>query len=288
MQKIKVLYCPVEGDARIVEVDDDLQVKKELIGCDTIDMKMITEDGLCVMFDDEGRLTGKKTNPHLYIQMNEMFGLGLAGDFLVIRTDEEGEDISLTNEDIMYFNKILEVENMSEFKGYMKEKAQQEDEYVNSNPEVLAPKVYPINDIEEYFGAKKNKSKQEDDIVVTIPLKITKQFVDDVCTTAFEGGINYWCDAVRINDNDYKGGEYASDVISRGGSLTLVIDDAEDMDFEEQTITLTLDKFIKGFQQYANWAVSRNLEVCTDASDIDAELADVIIQFAVFDEIVFG
>lgn len=121
-----------------------------------------------------------------------------------------------------------------------------------------------------------------EEITIQIPFKIDGEFVDSVMCSAFEGGINYWCESAKAKDNDYKGAEYASEVISRGG--TVVLKDAE----EDETYEIDLDKFVKGYRKYVQWASEKNREVYTDPAYIDAEIADIIVQYAVFDEIVYG
>ena len=45
-------------------------------------------------------------------------------------------------------------------------------------------------------------------------VNVSEQDIDDILCTAFEGGITYWCDSVRVVGNYL--GKYASDQISRG------------------------------------------------------------------------
>jgi len=120
-------------------------------------------------------------------------------------------------------------------------------------------------------------------------IKLSAQDVNDIMVTALEGGINYWCGSARPKDNDYKlSGEddegLASDVLTKGGALILI--DVED---EEEKNTLTLAKFLKGFQMFLkenNITIDRDGTI--DTGEIDANWADNIIQYAVFGEIVFG
>jgi hypothetical protein len=110
-------------------------------------------------------------------------------------------------------------------------------------------------------------------------IEFTDENIDDLVVTAFEGGINYWCRKVVIKDapDEVK---YASDAISKGG--TLILFDAESTDKWE----LTLEKMLKGIK----WYCEQN--GYTDADDLmdnyDADSADAIVQYALFDEIVFG
>nr|DAK86987.1 MAG TPA: hypothetical protein [Caudoviricetes sp.] len=113
---------------------------------------------------------------------------------------------------------------------------------------------------------------------------VTPQDIDDIMVTALEGGINYWCRKAEVV-GEYLG-EYASDQISRGGSLILY--DAESSDHWE----LNLEKLLYGIQKAIednwydsyNWYIDGELDCC----QIDAEVADTIVQLALFDDIVFG
>ena len=113
---------------------------------------------------------------------------------------------------------------------------------------------------------------------------VTPQDIDDIMVTVLEGGINYWCRKAEVV-GEYLG-EYASDQISRGGSLILY--DAESSDNWELNLEKLLDGIQKAiednwFSDY-DWYVDGELDCC----QIDAEVADTIVQLALFDDIVFG
>ena len=113
---------------------------------------------------------------------------------------------------------------------------------------------------------------------------VTPQDIDDIMVTVLEGGINYWCRKAEVV-GEYLG-EYASDQISRGGSLILY--DAESSDNWELNLEKLLDGIQKAieenwFSDY-DWYVGGGLDCC----QIDGDVADVIVQLALFDELVFG
>lgn len=114
--------------------------------------------------------------------------------------------------------------------------------------------------------------------------QLTQQDVDDIMVGALEGGINYWCREAEVV-GDYLG-EYASDQISRGGKL--ILHDAESSDKWE----LDLEKFLNGMKIWVQngddnyGAVQKDGTV--DTCQIDAEMADLIVQYALFGEVVFG
>lgn len=115
---------------------------------------------------------------------------------------------------------------------------------------------------------------------IIVEHEIDDIMIDDICVTAFEGGINYWCDEAKILESSipekFIGMDlYASQAISRGASVEL-------FDIEEEEIwLLTPENFQKGLERCANeWNL--NLE------DLDADDVDRIIQYALFGEIIFG
>lgn len=116
-----------------------------------------------------------------------------------------------------------------------------------------------------------------------IPVVLKSEDIDDIMCAALEGGITYWCDRAEVVGKRL--GEYASEQISRGGTLRLY--DAESCDVWE----LTCDKLIEGFKCWLE-AGSSDTGVLigdeVDTSAIDAECADAIVQFALFGEVVFG
>jgi hypothetical protein len=114
--------------------------------------------------------------------------------------------------------------------------------------------------------------------------EFSNQELSDLLTTAFEGGINYWCKKVEIDlpplnaPKDF----YLSDVISYGGTLKLI---DEDEDGESEFLILTAEKMIAGIEQYCKLNAV-NLKDLLDYHD--AESADQIVQYALFNELIYG
>ena len=108
---------------------------------------------------------------------------------------------------------------------------------------------------------------------------ITDEEVNDLLTTAFEGGINYWCCEVKINTNPHDV-KYASEVISNGGTLDIEEDETG------ETKELNLTNMLKGIVLGMEWAEVDNVQDLMDG--YDAETADVIVQYALYGEIVYG
>lgn len=110
-----------------------------------------------------------------------------------------------------------------------------------------------------------------------------KQIVDDILCAAFEGGSTYWSgEAVRITKTPNKAAAYASEVPSRGGALAVHESGDGEMDVWH---ALTYDKMVAGIKKAAQ---HYGLSVARFYDDHDAEYADVALQFALFNEIVYG
>lgn len=131
-------------------------------------------------------------------------------------------------------------------------------------------------------------------VKVELEVNVTQEDIDDIVTTALEGGINYWCRKAEVV-GDYLG-ECASEQISRGGMLKLY--DSEG----DKTYELTRDKLLDGIKKYCedtkrpydimyagvNSVGCSTGEYGLDCCMVDATVADMIIQYAVMEEIVYG
>ena len=111
---------------------------------------------------------------------------------------------------------------------------------------------------------------------------VTDQDIDDIMSAVLDGGITYWCCRAEVV-GDYLG-EYASEQISRGGTLRLHGRGADSV------YELTLDKFLNGVRL---WIENERAFTLTDAGqldtgDIDALAADMIIQYALFSDVIYG
>ena len=118
-------------------------------------------------------------------------------------------------------------------------------------------------------------------------ISVTAEDIDDIMCTALESGITYWCNKAEVV-GDYLG-KYAHEQIARNGVLKLY--DAE----SDEIYTLTRDKLLNGIKlaieancldvraEYG-WHIDTKIDTCC----IDAEIADVIVQMALFDDVIFG
>jgi hypothetical protein len=109
-------------------------------------------------------------------------------------------------------------------------------------------------------------------------VELESEDMENIVCTAFEGGINYWCDTAEgahpKNDDAY---------CPEGWAYNLYVTD-ECADDETKPATLDAESLQKGITicltKYP-WHV--NLD-----GDFDAENADAIIQCAVFGDIIYG
>lgn len=124
------------------------------------------------------------------------------------------------------------------------------------------------------------------EVKVEMKLVVTSEDIDDIMVTALEGGITYWCCKAEVIGQYL--GEYASEQISRNGTLRLY-----DMEQDERYL-LTRYKLLEGIAMYVANPCSANIveqidgEIRIDTCNVDAEVADAIIQLALFGEVVYG
>lgn len=145
-----------------------------------------------------------------------------------------------------------------------------------------------------------------------ITIKITKEDVNDILSSALNGGIDYWGEAVPndrhyeeaskwLRENaepDYDDGEICyeeiiAQILFEGKSVT-VRDNEEDREtwLSLSNLAAGIQKaFREGYYSDYHWIVPEGDgfgEWSLNTSQIDSEVADVIIQLAVFGEVVYG
>ena len=126
-------------------------------------------------------------------------------------------------------------------------------------------------------------------VKIELSVSLTVENIDDIMASALEGGINYWAYKAKVV-GEYLG-EYASEQISRGGSLKIYLIEPFD---EEDTEVYELDreKLVNGFKLWLEngqdfyGAVDSRGNV--DCGQIDADCADSIMQYALFGDLVFA
>ena len=128
---------------------------------------------------------------------------------------------------------------------------------------------------------------------VTAPVTVwlSEEDITDIMVEALEHGIGYWAcldnrfDMLADAPPDEPVAETAAKILLKGGSLTLL----DDEDHSNEWV-LTLDKLLNGIGQYISEAGAKAFDGYEglDIGYIDSVVADMIIQYALFDEIVYG
>ena len=103
-------------------------------------------------------------------------------------------------------------------------------------------------------------------------LQLTEQELDDLLITAIEGGINYWAEVLSYHKDE--SGWQTAKIIDHDGEFT------EYHTINHDTIRLGVDRLCASKYE---WHVT---DLVND--NADATTADVIVQLAIFDEIVYG
>lgn len=117
-------------------------------------------------------------------------------------------------------------------------------------------------------------------------IKVTNDDIADILCTAFEGGINHWCEGVTC-DNDDVPYSYYSDILAYTDNALMlsVVEEVEKYELtKEKLINGICNAYKDGY--FADYEWVRNGEV--DVFNIDAEVADVIVQMAIFENVVYG
>ena len=106
------------------------------------------------------------------------------------------------------------------------------------------------------------------------PFEVTDDHLESILVGCFEGGSNYWINKVEVKSDDYKGKKYASECVAAGGELYITT--------TEGKYLLTKTSLINGLQMY----LDESGECWPDGGD--AQPDDLILQYALFEEVVYG
>lgn len=115
-------------------------------------------------------------------------------------------------------------------------------------------------------------------------ITVTAEDIDDIMCTALEGGITDWCGRAKVV-GEYLG-EYGHEQIARGSTL-LLYDMVEDEEYKltrEDLLNGIKLAYEQGYYEDYEWCNGR----CIDTCSVDADVADVIIQMAIFEEVIYG
>ena len=125
-----------------------------------------------------------------------------------------------------------------------------------------------------------NMTLTEQTFTINVPIKVNTQDIEDILEMAFVGA-DYW-----INDVNYSCNS-CLDTLMEGKELVFSVPE-DDADTEFKDYTLTLEKLLKGIEMYcAKWGDCLD-NATVDTGKIDVADCDLILQYALFGEQVFG
>ena len=110
-------------------------------------------------------------------------------------------------------------------------------------------------------------------MIVYKPIEVSKEQLGYILCGCFEGGSNHWINKIQVVNKDYKGQEFASDIIGYDGEIDIYVD--------ENVYRLTKKILLEGLQMYLNKSKYKNFP-----NNSDAITYDNILQYALFKEIV--
>jgi hypothetical protein len=117
---------------------------------------------------------------------------------------------------------------------------------------------------------------------------IPRAMVDDLMTTAFDGGYGgswFWIkDYAMTETTDGTTPEFFHDGLSHGARMEIELYD-DDVEDGVTTYWLTLDKIINGIKLYCE---SRRISPSVLWDDHDAASADSVVQYALWDKEIYG
>lgn len=131
-------------------------------------------------------------------------------------------------------------------------------------------------------------------ITKTYDVEIDKCDLRDIMITALEGGITYWADATKPVGEWL--GKDSCDHVANGGILKIHLTEGAIDDSNKTWYEIDKAKLLKGIKMYLDdpetpFGILRDgtcgechLELC----EVDGAVADIIIQYALFGEVVFG
>ena len=120
----------------------------------------------------------------------------------------------------------------------------------------------------------------EQTFTINVPIKVNTQDIEDIFEMACLGA-DYW-----INDVSYSCSN-CLDTLMEGKELVFSVPE-DDADTEFKDYTLTLEKLLKGIEMYCGkWGDCLG-ENGIDTGKIEVADCDLILQYALFGEQVFG
>lgn len=128
---------------------------------------------------------------------------------------------------------------------------------------------------------------------VELKVKVLELSEDNIVTimSGASYGISYWCSEMALEEGMYKKyrkeDDCIEDVYARAlkNGCAMVFTDIED---EDEKYYLTYDKLLKGVEKFIESGRCVNINKIFEEGNEDANDMDYIIQYALFDDIIFG
>ena len=137
--------------------------------------------------------------------------------------------------------------------------------------------------------------RNADIITIQQDVVVTNQDMDDILDTAGYG-INYWATSMTVPEEEGHLGEYATENVSRGGTLIITMDEPIEKGAPMQ-YEMKKEDLLRGIRMYLQdpqrpynilWFNDKTGKTELDTGNVDAVVADMIVQYALFNEVVFG
>lgn len=122
------------------------------------------------------------------------------------------------------------------------------------------------------------QTEQQKGTVINLAFFIPDVELDYILSGCFEGGSNYWITKkITCKDDDFFGAEFASEALSKGATLLIAENDGKLKVHE-----LSKEKLLVGLKTYME------KENNVDLDSMDAGQYDLILQYALFNEIKYS
>ncbi len=115
--------------------------------------------------------------------------------------------------------------------------------------------------------------------VYTIGATVTQERVADLLCGALEGGSTYWCEKIRMKDNDYGHWTYAHEAIAAGLPFTLW----HHGENEPDEIENSRERIEKALSEMPSAHTADFLN-----ENDDADTSDTFLQYLCFGEMIYG
>lgn len=134
-----------------------------------------------------------------------------------------------------------------------------------------------------------------ENLIVSVPVELDDEFIEDVVCTMLEGGSNYWVDTIDIDHPEGQRPRYtpvstwAADALNKGGNITIY-----PIEEEDGIVTINRENLVSGVKQLIDEHPDRVAVTYDhkanhiDFGSMDADDADAILQYAVFGDLIFG